>query len=90
MDMKYRIEVLNKFHVKMKRSGYSQRQVAEIMTAGLLGHTRKMRQRHKRHRRGHETEGERRMKRLTGKTSWYKKRQNKKERQETTGTKGEG
>ena len=65
------------FCAKMKRLGYSQRQQAEIIVAGKTGHKRKMAGRRQRHRKGEETEKTRRLKKLTGKTSWYKERKQK-------------
>ena len=77
-----KVQILDNFQDKLERSGYSNRQIAEIMNAGILGHTRKIRQRPERHRKGSETEGQRRLKHLTGRTSWYKIRKRKQERQE--------
>ena len=56
----------------MKRSDYSQRQICEVMTAGIVGHKRKVNNRENVHRKGAETERSRRLKKLTGKTTWYK------------------
>ena len=76
----------------MRRSGYSTKQCCEIVSSGITGHIRKIGQREKRHRKGKETEKVRRLKKLTGKTSWYKgkKRQTETEkRQATTRKKGQ-
>ena len=65
------------FYRKLKRSGYSTRQCVEIIKSGISGHVRKVRSRVRNHRRGEETEGARRVKKLTGRTSWYKMKQKK-------------
>ena len=72
LDTSVKVEILDVFHDKLTRSGYSNKQVAEILVAGILGHERKMSKRKQRHRKSSETEGERRKKKLTGRTSWYK------------------
>ena len=76
-DISVRLDIIETFCEKMKRSGYSQRQVSDIVTAGIVGHVRKVRQRQHAHRRGEETETQRRLKKLTGKTSWYKTQKKK-------------
>ena len=65
-----RLGIMETFCEKMARSGYSRRQQVEIITAGIVGHKRKMAMRPKRHMRGCETEKSRRIKKLTGKTTW--------------------
>ena len=52
-----------------------------IITAGVVGHVRKVRNREHRHRKGAETEKQRRRKKLYGRTSWYKMRRQKENRQ---------
>ena len=48
----------------MKRSDYSQRQICEVMTAGIVGHKRKVNNRENVHRKRAETERSRRLKKL--------------------------
>ena len=65
------------------------RQCAMIITAGVTGHKRKMRDIPQRHRKSTETEVQRRRKKLTGRTNWYKiKRQNQNRQKPNTREKG--
>ena len=70
LDTVSKVGIINDFHCKLKRSGYSKRQISEIIISGITGHVRKMRQRDRNNMRGCETESARRRKKLTGRTSW--------------------
>lgn len=60
-----------------------------IITAGVTGHKMKMRDRPQRHRKSTEKEVQRRRKKLTGRTNWYKiKRQNQNRQKQNTREKG--
>ena len=43
VDIKERIEIINKFVIKMVRSGYKERERGEIVRAGLRGYYKKVR-----------------------------------------------
>ena len=55
-DLGTRLEILETFCLKMRRSGYSRRQICEIVIAGILGHKRKISKRENIHRKGAEIE----------------------------------
>ena len=80
-----RTEILEQFCTKMERSGYSMQQRRTIITDGVIGHIRKMQSREQRHRKGAETETQRRRKKLTGRASWFKMRKKKENIQSAAG-----
>ena len=73
-----REEVLERFEMKLRRSGYKKQQVREIVRSGIISYMKKWENRAETHRRATETENLRREKKLLGKTSWYKKTQSNK------------
>ena len=70
-----RMHILSTYDRKLTTSGYSKAQRLEIIESGLVGYARKVkRQGGKRHRKGSDTKKERIRKKISGKTSWFKKR----------------
>ena len=66
-------DVIKKFILKLKKSGYSFIQMRDIIISGLIGYKRKWANLPERHRTSRETEDMRRHKKLTGKTLWFKR-----------------
>ena len=83
VEMERRIEILETFSRKMKRSGYSRDQRKEIVQSGLTGYERKLRNAKREgrelHRDARSTIGLRYRKKILAKTSWYKARQKEEE-----------
>ena len=71
-------KIMNKFKEKLKNSGYSQDQIEDIVTSGLLGYTRKAKRAEDRnqplHRSGKSTEQDRFKKRYIDKYTWQNKK----------------
>ena len=63
---------MNTFVKKLKDSGYTKPQASEIMRSGIVGYKNKWDNLPQRHRTKEETEGPRRLEKLTGKTRWFK------------------
>ena len=74
-------EILSEFMLKLRRSGYSEADRLNICTSGLRGYLRMVRTEMSGGRRVNrprqDGEHERRMKRLTGKVSWFKTKKRK-------------
>ena len=66
--------ILEDFITKLRRSKYSKKQIRDIIQSGLVGYKTKWESLSNRHREAGETEESRRIKKLVGKTSWYKTR----------------
>ena len=71
-----RVDIINKFTRELKNSGYNRKRAREIVVCGLLGLERK-RVRRKRegqsfHRKGKNTLQKRNIKKLDGKSNWFK------------------
>ena len=71
-----RNEIIEKYIVKLRTSGYSTTQVQNIVVSGLKGYQTKLKNAIKNgtqlHREAKQTLGARHRKKLTAKTSWYK------------------
>ena len=72
--------IIENYISKMRRSGYRQDQIENIVKAGLIGYERKLEKARGSeqgiHRSAKSTEGLRYKKKLLGKTSWFKKKRN--------------
>ena len=68
---KERVKIIDTYCDKHKRSGYSKRQIVDIVTSGVVGHARRYQRLRKEHREGWETAGLRDSKKLTGKLCWF-------------------
>ena len=66
-----KMEIMETYAEKLKKSGYSNNQVIDILTSGIVGYQRRKERLGKTHREAWETESEREMKKLTGKSTWY-------------------
>ena len=85
------MHIINTFDAKLETSGYSKAQRLEIIESGLVGYRRKVeRQGGQRHRRGSDTKAERLKKKLSGKTSWYKRRGSGDKKRNDQGLRGTG
>ena len=75
-ELGYRVkeEIIEKFILKMRLSGYKRRQIRDIVRRGIMTYRNKWAPRTDRHRNSADTEESRREKKLTGKTSWFRKR----------------
>ena len=73
-----RIEVINNYTLKLKRSGHSEEKTREIILGGIRGYERKVRRRKKEGKPLYRTSDEslqpRQMKKLMGSKSWYRKK----------------
>ena len=73
-----RIATIDHFRKKLKTSGYNQNQSMELVTSGVRGYKNKIRNRLKNgedfYRSAKSTLGGRIQKKLTAKTTWYRKR----------------
>ena len=68
-----RNEVVENFCSKLEDSGYSRRQIKDIVESGLVGYSRRVsRQAGVRHRKGESTKKSRIKKKFTGKKNWFK------------------
>ena len=71
-----RVRLVDNFTQELKNSGYCRKRAREIVVCGLLGLERKRMRRRRQnqnfHRRGKSTIGQRAIKKLNGKTSWFK------------------
>merc|ERR1712155_481366 len=83
VDMKERIDIVNKFHKKLQRSGYGIQQIRKIISAGLMGWERIIRIAKKSggniNRSASETFIKRNTNCLLGKSTWYRRKKNTKE-----------
>ena len=66
-----KLEIMEKYCEKLKRSGYN-KQVVIIITSGVQGYTRRKERLGKLHREGWETASLRESKKLSGKLNWFK------------------
>ena len=84
-----RNEILEKFTIKMKCSGYNFKQRSEIIISGLKGYERKLKRaaegKQELHREGKATLGARSKKKLLAKFNWYKKKKNTEEEEQKAG-----
>ena len=80
-------QIIEEFTRKLKRSGYRREQAQEIVRSGLIGYKTKWEPLREPHRSATDTEQSRRLKRLTGKTSWYKQRRVQDSKQQRPGDK---
>ena len=84
----YREMIVDKYGIKLMTSGYSRDQTRKIMTNGIKGYLTKLKRRKLHGRRIHYTASEskdsRIKKKLTGKSSWYRKRIAKKDDERMT------
>ena len=71
-DNKIKDSILCNMSKRLWRSGYSSKQIREIITSGLRGYKRKWGQGQTRHRRGHSNEEARSIRKLVGKQTWFK------------------
>ena len=78
VGMEERLGIVNQFTKKLKTSGYNQNQSMELVTSGVRGYLNKIKNRLKNgeefYRSARSTLGKRIHKKLTEKTSWYRKR----------------
>ena len=78
-----RNNIIENFISKLKRSGYRQDQVKNIVEAGLIGYERKLEKARASgqgiHRSAKSTEGQRYKKKLLDKNKWFKKKRNEQE-----------
>ena len=65
-------EILNTYSRKLRRSGYSNKQVVGIITSGVVGHARRHTKLGKEHRESWESADERELRRLTVKSTGFK------------------
>lgn len=65
-------DILENFIRKLRASGYNTTQIQEIVGSGILGYNRKWVAKPDRHRRSKDTQQLRRMKKLLGKTTWFR------------------
>ena len=70
--------MVDNFTKELKNSGYTRKRAREIVVCGLLGMERKKKRRKREglpfHRTGKSTAVKRNIKKLTGKTQWFKNR----------------
>ena len=74
LDKEQKLEIVEEFVSKLRRSGYKHQQIQDIVKSGVVGFSKKWEPREKPHRSAAETESLRRSKKLLGKTSWFKTR----------------
>ena len=72
VELEIKDKIVTSMCERLKRSGYRKDQIREIITSGLKGYNRKWGQGQTRHRRGHMTEGTRSLRKLVGKSTWFK------------------
>ena len=84
VDMEEKLDVVNKFTKKLKTSGYNQNQCMELVNSGVRGFMNRKVNREKNgedfYRSSKKTMGKRNQKKLTEKTTWYRKRKEVKQR----------
>ena len=68
---KEKMEILETYCTKLKRSGYNNRQVQDIIISGVVGYSRRRELIGKPHREAWETAEAREMKKLTSQTTWF-------------------
>ena len=78
-----RNEIVEKFISKLRRSGYQQEQIVDIVSSGLKGYERKLARARKEgkciHREARSTIKERFRKKITGKKNWFKNKKDENE-----------
>ena len=68
--------IIREFIKKVRRSGYTKHQIRDIVVSGLRENKTKWVCLKKRHRSKDETEGPRRLSKLTGKSTWFRTKKN--------------
>ncbi len=63
--METKVQIMNTYSRKLKKSGYSNAQCMEIITSGVIGYNRRKSKLGKVHRDGWETEDQRELRKLT-------------------------
>ena len=71
-DTEIKDNILLEMAKRLRRSGYKSKQIKDIISSGIKGYTRKWGNGEARHRRGKDTEDSRRLRKLVGKSTWYK------------------
>ncbi len=72
MEKEIKDMIVKNMSMRLRVSGYNQKQIRDIISSGLKGYNKKWGQGQTRQRRGQETEGARSLKKLVGKSSWFK------------------
>ena len=89
-----RVEILNKFMAKLRRSGYSERLRMEILTAGLNGYYSKVKTENKGGRKVNQdskaSRGVNKIKKIVNKNKWYQKGDNRDENEKEIDPKHKG
>lgn len=75
-ELGYRLreEILENLITKLRLSGYKRKQIVDIVRSGILSYKSKWEYRKNPHRSSVDTEDSRSEKKLTSKTSWFKRK----------------